>query len=203
MRKIQILGAFIAVLAFSALAVSSAGATLWLEGGKSLSAEKAGTSHGTITLEHTGGTTGTSTVVCSGLFVGTNGPNAQDKVTLVESLNGSEKDLVKCKATAGCFVAEPTVHAVHLPWTTELVLEGGATWDKQKGTGGEPGWEVECAFGIKVTCAAAEKAKFIANGANGAEFNYEGAASGEATCSDGGKGVVKGTKGVSLGFTVS
>jgi len=204
MRKIQILGAFIAVLAFSALAVASAGATLWLKNGASLSTADPSTTHGTIILEHTGGTTGTSTIECSGLFIGTVGPGAEDKVTEIENLTGTEKGTkIKCKALAGCFVSEPSVTAKKLPWTTELVLEAGVTWDKQTAAGNGPGWEVECAFGIKVTCEHEEKAKFIKNGASGAEFNYEGKESGEATCSDGGKGVVKGTKGTALGFTVS
>jgi len=210
MRKIQILGAFIAVLAFSALAVASAGATLWLKEGKSLTSPVASTSSGTIVLVHKGGSTGNSRVECTGVFVGKTGAGAKDEITLVENLTHTEKDLVVCKTLEGCFTSTPTVHAVGLPWATELVLETRkheaeeikGTWDKQSAAGEGPGYEVECLFGIKVTCRGTEFAFFLANDPTGALFDYLGAISGEAKCSDGGIGTIEG-KGLAEGFTVS
>jgi hypothetical protein len=200
MRKIQILGAFAAVLAFSALAVASASATLWLKAGASLSAETAANTHGILILHHTGGLAGSLLIECDGLFVGKVGPGALDLVELVENLSGTEQDLISCKVTSGNIFC-PTgtlvsVHAVGLPWHTLLVLEAGVTFDEFL-TGG---YEVLC-NGNKVECKGANKAKFIKNAANGAEFEFQGTI--KNGCNDpGGEGTILG-KGEVLGFTVS
>ncbi|MGN6373597.1 MAG: hypothetical protein ACTHM1_11525 [Solirubrobacteraceae bacterium] len=194
MRKIQILGAFIAVLAFSALAVASAGATQWLFKNEAIKTAHASNSTGTIDLIKAGGSLGAGDVKCKGEFVGTVGPGAADEIT--EVVNGTEKNLVQCERVSG-FCFSPVMHALKLPWKTELVLVEGVTWDKI--IGGE--YEFSCVIG-NVACKGEEKTKFLKNTASGAEFGFEGEASGVGTCSDGGTSTISG-KGTSLGVTVS
>ena len=80
MKKIQILGAFVAVLAFSMMAVSSASATLWLISGKSLTSEVMANRQGTFKLIHNGGLCiGQFKVRCTGLFLGSVGAGALGK----------------------------------------------------------------------------------------------------------------------------
>jgi len=195
MRKIQILGAFIAVLAVSALAVASAGATLWLKSGESLTKSEPATSHGFIIFHHSGGLFGSALIECTGLFVGTVGPGAEDTITLAESLNGSEKDLVKCVSLSG-FCGSPTLHAENLPWKTKLVLREGKTFDVVEGGA----YEMLCSIG-KVLCNGTVESDFIGNDADGALFEWLPALT-KTPCSDGGEGTLLGV-GLTLGFTVS
>jgi hypothetical protein len=203
MRKIQILGAFIAVLAFSMLAVASASATLWLIASKSLTAETAANSHGLIILEHKGGLIGNFKVHCTGLFLGTVGPGALDLVTGVEGLK-KETGKVSCEFSegGGCGTtgALVLVTALNLPWHTLLVLSGSSTLDHfLSETGKIPGYEVPCGA-LKGNCSGLELTLFTSNGANGAIFEFNKLV--EASCTDGGKGTVTG-KGELLGATVS
>ena len=86
MRKMQILGVFIAVLMFSALAVAGASATLWLKAGESVTKNEKAASHGTIILVHEGRSLGAAKVECSGLVEGTVGAGGAGSVTLAENL---------------------------------------------------------------------------------------------------------------------
>jgi hypothetical protein len=210
MRKIQILGAFIAVLAFSALAVASASATLWLVNSKSLvGTEKvAASSHGLLLLHLLKipllGGGGQVLVDCTGLFHGTVGPGAEDEITEVLGLALSEKNIIKCKVQSStntiCVTGnEVTVQALHLPWKTLLVLEGNLTWDNFTGTGGETGYESECK-GLKPVCNQNERSHFDENLANGALFLFTGER--KTTCTPSGEGTVLGM-GEVLGATVS
>lgn len=201
MRKIQILGAFIAVLAFSALAVGSASATLWLKSGASLTKAEATTSHGVIIFHHTGGIFGNALVECTGLFVGTVGPGAEDLITLAENLTGSEKDLVKCVSLSG-FCGSPVLHPENLPWHTLLLLREGKTFDmvEAESGGGEPAYEMLCSIG-KVLCRSAVESDFLGNDADGALFTWLPSLT-PTPCNDGGTGTLLG-EALTLGFTVS
>jgi hypothetical protein len=194
MRKIQILGAaFFAVLAFGAIVAASASATdEWLINGnlvglgEQVHARVLGTwlllalGFGGISVVH---------VVCNGVLLGTlNGLNPSgigtDTITLVENLAGTEKDLIKCKVLHGtgeeelgiCSGSlEATVHALHLPWLTKLLLprSGMATPEddfSEEGKG-KPAFELECTEFLggkfKETCEANVKTDELKNETNG------------------------------------
>ncbi|MGN6373593.1 MAG: hypothetical protein ACTHM1_11505 [Solirubrobacteraceae bacterium] len=197
MRKIEILGAFIAVLAFSALAVASAGATQWLFKSEAIE----GTAHasnrdGTIEINKESGSLGSGVVKCSVTLVELIGPAGADSTLEVTALNGTEKNLVKCERVSG-FCFSPVLHALKLPWKTELVLRSGVLWDEISGSE----YELLCVIGM-VACKGEEQAKFLKNSTAGAEFGFEGKESGEGACNDGGTSNITG-KGTSLGVTVS
>lgn len=202
MGKIRIQYVFIAVLVLSGVTAARASATLWLLRGQSLTGEASSTWHGTFILAHKGGTIGDAQIECTGLLTGTVGPGSWDLTKLVENLTGTEKDLIgNCKTLSGfCFGA--IEHPFLLEWSTDLILHSdGTTWDQASGGGG---YTILCSFGIMVECHGTVESKFIGNGANGAEFQFEGAAGGEVECSDGGKGSLVGTKAdVVLQYTVS
>jgi hypothetical protein len=201
MKKLQVLSVFVAVLAFSALAVASASATLWLEAGKSVTANKSVDSHGTLELRHTGGLFGNSVVLCSALTHGTVGPNGVDETTSILDLAGhsAPKEKITCQLESGFCPGLVLVTVNGLPWKTQLVLNGTTTEDTVTGTGSEAGYTTECG-GLKVTCNKNEKAVFTKNGANGAVLEDLGTST--ASCSDGGTGTVKGSTEL-LGMTVS
>lgn len=210
MRKIHVLGVVLFVaFSFSAIAVASASATLWLENGKSIIVAKVTTVHGTIILHHKGGIAGNILIECTGLLGGTVGSGAKDEITKVFDLSG--KKILETGTGIECLVTEsdgifcsadskPTVNPLHLPWKTELLLESGNTYDMlEEVTGkGTPGWTSTCI--VTVTCEGSDRAKFIGNGTNGAKFKFE--AELKATCDDGGEGTLLG-EGEVLGFTVS
>lgn len=210
--KVRLLSVFGAVLVFSALAATNSAATLWLHNGASLLSATSANVHGTIALHHKGGIAGTITIECpTSLADGTVGPGAKDLGEKILNASGEEvtssKPLI-CKVTVGTQVCpvgtKVPVVPLHLPWGTELVLEGGATWDKltedPTNKKGEPAYEEEC-NGIKVTCTSnSQKAKFIENRSNGAVFRQTGESS--ASCNDGGEGFLTG-EGEALGFQVS
>jgi hypothetical protein len=201
MRKIQILGAFVAVLAFSALVVSSTSATLWLVGGESLTKAASKPSHGIIIFVHQGGSLGTAKIRCTVLLVGTVGPGAEDKITLVESLTG-EKDLLGNCTTLSGFCLGAVIHPVGLPWKTRLELVGTQTWDVTFAAG----FNVLCSFGVQVECKGNVESLFEGNGTNGAKFSFKGPEGFEQLCSDGGLGIIESedlAPGETLGATVS
>jgi len=201
MRKFQILGAFAAVLAFSALTVASASATLWLIGGKSLTSRVLADTHGELELRHTGGLGGTITILCSGLAHGWVGTGAKDEVTSILGLKGELNKLTCLAHTGNSLCPAGTlvlVTALGLPWLTELKLVGSETIDEAKGTAEETGYSTECK-GISIGCQKNETFKFDENLANGALFLANGVA---APCSDGGTGKLVGMAEV-LGATVS
>jgi hypothetical protein len=201
MRKFKILGVFVAVLAFSALAVASAGATQWLSGGEPITKAISAPSHGTIILVHEKGSLGKAKIRCSGLFLGTVGPGAEDSITLAESLTG-EKDLIgNCETIEGfCFGA--VIHPVGLPWDTKLLLVGSPV--KTVDDILNAGYIVLCSFGVQVECTGTSQTEFKGNDSDGALFAQLGKAGGIQACSDGGEGWVESTaNGLSLGVTVS
>lgn len=210
MRKIQILGAFIAVLAFSAVAVASASAIEWLIGGKAVTVETSVKSQGTLTLKHTGGLTGEYEVECDGRFIGTVGPKAADLTTLVEGLNTGEVDKVICKfskATKECGNAGEAVEVkpLHLPWKTELLESGGKKYDHFISTSGkEPGYEFKCPldFNLSGSCSGLTLSTFTGNSGGNSLFTFEGKEAG-TECTDGGEGHVSAGKGTTEGAEVS
>jgi hypothetical protein len=201
MRKFKILGAFVAVLAFSALTVASASATLWLIGGKSLTVRTLVDTHGELALHHTGGLAGTFTILCSDLAHGFVGPAAKDEVTSILGLKGELNKITCLVHTGNVLCAAGTLilmTTTHLPLLTELKLVGTETVDETKGTGGETGFSTECnSTGIE--CTKNETFKFDENLANGALFLAKGLAT---ACTDGGTGTLSGMVEV-LGATVS
>jgi hypothetical protein len=155
MRKISIVGlSLFAVLAFSAVAAASAFAeSEWLIDGAVVTAATQSLSEGELLLcDDKGGLSGQKVCVhCSGLDVGTVGPGKADKVTEITNLAGTSKDITDCTNDENC-PAPILVEAVHLPWTTEVILSGTTFRDLiGPGTGGEPGYTVSC-FGVSDTC---------------------------------------------------
>jgi hypothetical protein len=160
MRKFQLLGvALAAVFAVAAMTVASASATPvfllaeFLVNGAAIptGTTKATDSEGTeILVEET--ILGIKIdVLCSGIFDGTVGPNGVDEITLLLSLAGIEvtlANMLECTNSSNC--PEPLVSAVDLPYPTlaELMEEEGVTnptfVDLFTGTGGAPGYEVNC-----------------------------------------------------------
>jgi hypothetical protein len=211
MSKIHILGAFVAVLAFSALAVASASATLWLIGGKSPTVETAVDTHGLLLLEHKkipvllGG--GEVILDCTRLSHGSIGPGALDLITEFLGLSSTEKNTIKCTVSSStntvCKVGNAATAAPeNLPWHTLLLLEGTLTVDhiETSPAGKEVGWEASC-NGFSTLCSrTSELIHFDSNLTNGALFLFLGT---EAwACSGGGEALLKGMVEV-LGATVS
>ena len=210
MKKIQILGALIAVLAFSAMAVSSASATLWLIGGKSLTSEVLVNSHGSIILHHAGGLIGGFKVKCTGLFLGFVGAGALDKITNVEGLK-KELKTVECEFTeggnCGTTSAKVNVTAINLPWHTLLELVKDSNGQEStidhilEEVNKKPGYEVPCPkVGLTGNCSGLELELFTGNGTNGAIFEFKELE--KNSCTDGGTGTITGT-GELLGAQVS
>jgi hypothetical protein len=200
MRKIQVLVAFVAVLAFGALAASSASAaTEWLVSGKHPTAETSAPAHGLLQLTSDG-----VTFHCTGLFIGTVGPGALDLITLAENLTGTEKDLVSCEVTkdpfsvCGGVKALATLHAVNLPWHTMLELSGSTTVDHILPT--TAGYEAVCSNGFKNKCEGLELSKFLGNDSDGALFEYNELETSKCSI---GTGKIEKSVGLVLGATVS
>jgi len=209
MKKFHILGVALVAMLASAILVSSALASqeaLWLIKGADVTANTAATIGGELLLEDMKPPIGEAVdVLCSGTFVGTIGANGVDSVTLVEGLKGEDNKIICTYTKKGaCEGTEVTVTAVNLPWSSELMLVSEKFVDLQKGTGGEPGYEVECKtiIGTLKDKCVAESAKEIGaevtNGTEGAvaaflESNSEVTPPGE--CSLGGKeqGLVAGS----------
>jgi len=93
--------------------------------------------------------------------------------------------LTECKVVKGT-CGSPKAEAIHLPWDTELVEEGGKIRDKIKSSGaGAPGYKVTCTVIIKVTdTCEAETSTAITNNVEASlvEASFE-AKSGKAKCS--------------------
>lgn len=213
MRKIQIvLLAVSAMFALSAVLASSAFAAhewLNLQGNAPGSGGAPVLSDGTILLHHKppallGG--GSILISCTGQFHGLVFPLGKDEITDVLGLLSGSSTLPEWLNLAHCEVLSSTnsicpagtlvtVHAVHLPWATQLLLLGTpeAAYDDISETTagkGKPGYSTECKS-ISVECTENEHAKFLANQATGSEFEFTGATS--ASCSDGGTGTILGT----------
>jgi hypothetical protein len=200
MRKIQIFGAFIAVLAFSALAASNASALLlWKKNGTVLTKAETANTEGTVELHHVVLFVETA-VSCNGKFTGTVGPEAQDLIKLVLNLAETEKDLLSCSNVKNC--TKPIQHALNLPWGTELLPLTASTDDHFFADGaGLPKLEVLCEGGLKANCESLINAEFVKNTASGAEFKFTKAGTETKNCSDGGESWITGG-GTTLGFEV-
>ncbi|MGN6373815.1 MAG: hypothetical protein ACTHM1_12655 [Solirubrobacteraceae bacterium] len=197
MKKIRVICVAIMGVGLSALFVASASAGLgWLKNGEAIAKAEATNSDVSIVLHKTGGSLGSGEVRCNLVLKGTVGPSAVDEIAEVTDLAGSEKNLVKCERVSG-FCFSPVMHALKLPWKTELVLEAGVTWDQVTGVE----YEFLCTIGT-VSCKFGEKVKFIKNVSSGAEFEFAGEESGSGPCSDGGTSFITGTS-TALGVTVS
>jgi len=208
MKLTKIVGlCFVAVFALSLMAVSSASAVEWglcskVESGKfkdslclqpgtgafefkKLTAAVAvtGASEGKIKLEDMEATGGASLIECEGNQEGTVGPGVEDEVTKITATS--------CVIVSGSCENEATAKAVNLPWKTELAEEGGVVYDKIiSGTGGEPGWKVECKvlgiFKVQDTCEGTAKTRSL-DIHNGVLVHFEPPLQKPAKCSLSGK----------------
>jgi len=160
MKKFYALGlALVAVFAMSSVVASAASALVsqWLWEGVLIPSPLPVESVGEILI--TNMSTGTE-ILCSGIFVGTVGPDAADEITDVTNLSlvketttnlaGQTVTAVSCTFEKGGLCLNSAgelvwVIPVHLPWKTEILLDEGLYIDSfTAGTGGLPGWEVSC-----------------------------------------------------------
>jgi hypothetical protein len=170
------------VFAFGAMMVSSASAALtfelaqWLVASSRVAAELLVVSEGELTLKNTA--TGTQ-VRCSGLFVGTIGPESLDLTTEVLNLAGEKVTelnglAVVCTGEGTCVKeADAEAWPLKLPWLTEVELdvETGLFYELTFGAA----YHVLClVLGISVEkeCSAAEGAEVeVLNKVGGVEAN--------------------------------
>jgi hypothetical protein len=186
MRKIKILGALLAVLAFSAIAVTSAFATdEWLIATKLVTAPSAAVTTGKwLLLALSFGGFVKTHIVCNGELLGTvNALNASgkgtDTVTEIHNLTLTQLKTITCEVLSGekgpCSTTLALVTGLHLPWLSELVLKTGDTKPRDlfsSGGTGEPGFEVECTTStgkFKETCEGNVETEPLTNGATGVE----------------------------------
>lgn len=140
--------AVVAVAAFvcSAMATSAASAREWLLDGKSLAVKTL--VHGTGTFfqkDSKGGVFGEAVEIeCSDVGHGFVGPGALDEL--------DEATATGCKTITG-ICPSPLITAVNISWMSELIAAGSELRDLVgAGTGGEPGWVVECGGIAEDTC---------------------------------------------------
>lgn len=125
-------------------------------------------SEGTLTLEDSEAPGGASVIECSGTDEGTVGPGSTDELTKVTASS--------CKRISGSCEAGKaiTAKADHLPWKTTLVA--GPRDELGPGTGGEPGWTVECTvagiFKVQDKCDGATSTG-IANVSSGVDATFD------------------------------
>src|SRR6202046_1668013 len=191
-RLMGVGGALIAVFAFSAMAVASVASAVivtllaeWLLGGNAVEASLAVETVGELLLEDKRATLGIKAMVlCSGILVGTIGPNGEDVVTELLTLAKAAVSKVQLSGTAllcsgqeGCNTgtANDEMWAVNLPWTTllELVEEGGGIFFADlivPSAAGNIGWYVQCATALGTAddeCTAERGAEEATNGTSG------------------------------------
>ena len=136
MKKTQLVGlVLVAVCAFGALTAASAfGLTFtlaeWLDNAKTLTALTSAVIEGELLFENL---LNLARLLCSGIFIGSVGPNGEDEFTEVQSLGKvkipelDEENAsggLKCTGLNNCEAADPEIWPVNLPWLTELVLDG-------------------------------------------------------------------------------
>ncbi len=190
MKRVHLIGiALMAAFAMAAVAASAASAHEWLEDGSPIASALKVNSKGTLELTDSKTTIGSVTLECTGVDVGTIGPDAADKIEKVEeSPLGSGKTKIKCTSTnRSC--GSPEAEAVHLPWNTEIQTVGTETRDVIKNSGaGVPGWAATCTvIGIKVTdTCTAESNTALADVSPNVEAIFD-AKSPKATCSQSGE----------------
>jgi hypothetical protein len=181
MSKLRVLlFALFAVCAFSVIAAtSSLAADEWLVEGKPITAGEGALPSETVgeveLLQYNGtGATATvlTTVLCSGIFIGTIGPGPADTVTSLQNLAKeaiSTTPLVelalfcdvttKAGALTDCEVGtgNALVWAENLPWVTEIKLMEGVPEEEEfldlflTEPGHTPAWYVECKSLLGVT----------------------------------------------------
>jgi len=174
MRKIHLLGlALCAMMALSAFAATSALAAetaSWLVEGVQVTLTN-GPFHaeilaeGKLLLLEDMKAPGTPDIECEPVGLGMLYPNGEDTQETGECLNPIDK-----KAT--CAAGSIKVEALNLPWLTQLLEPtlGVFVDDLTAGTGGNPGWLIECTvLGLKVTdeCTTANGKTNIENLADG------------------------------------
>ena len=150
MLRIQMIGlAIVAALFMSAVAAGSAfAAHEWLLGGASIgSATKVHSLGLLLVIDHTA-PLGETVIHCHRYDAGTVGPGAADLVeSITKELLGTN-DVIECTLVkaGGCKAGTiAKALAIHLPWKTELYLEGAELRDMTTADGnGEPGWAVTC-----------------------------------------------------------
>lgn len=204
MKKRQIfIMTFVAALAITTLAATTASATLWLKQNASLMvAERTTTTDVEFFLIHKGGVFGNQKVKCNGILIGTIGPGAEDEIKLVENLAKTEQDLIDCTLTEGtlgtCTAgSKVVVHSTKLPWSAHLELIGTATWNHFPTI---TAYSVLCGNTF-YECRGLVRARFSENKVGGALFLLLG--NELITCSDGENlGSITGHI-ETLGFTVS
>jgi hypothetical protein len=214
MLRIQMIGlALVAMLVISVVAAASASAEAplpheWLIGGKLIASPVKIHSLGLLLLEDSkipaieGGPV---RVHCHGFDTGTIGPHALDLIESITLELLGKKDLILClfDKEGGCKSGTmPVALALHLPWHTELVLQGTEVRDLILADGnGEPGWNITCTNilgGVTEDECLAEAGKpgstSLKNVAAGVLGEFE-AKSPNAKCTKGGEGagVVRGT----------
>jgi hypothetical protein len=153
MKRITVMGlTLIAAMAIGSIVASAASAeTIWLAAGALLAAASASNTEGELELKDSTGTN----FLCSGHFVGSVGPDAEDEITAVEDL---VKDVgsFDCVVTAHgpCEVANgalQTIVPLGLPWKTKLELVGTETRDVLSNATNNLGYLLECkVFGLNV-----------------------------------------------------
>lgn len=209
MRKTQVLLlAVCAMCALSAYAASSAfAAHEWLNlEGVHLTKTAEALTDMLILIHHKppgvlGG--GEITIHCTGQLHGLVGPAGKDAVEDVLGLRG-ELNSIHCEVLTSTNAFCPaqtlvTAHAVHLPWMTQLILNGTVIEDELFESMHHPGYDTECGR-ISIECTENERSKWLTNAATGAEFEFTGMS--VVTCTDGGPASVLG-KGTLLDFFVS
>ncbi len=154
----------------------------WLIAGKSVSTATAVKSSGTLVLTDLGA--GTS-IECTVKDEGKVGPGPSDEVTATSTSCG----FVSGKA-GSCEAGKPvTAKALRLPWKTELMPINESIHDEVSGTGGNPGWDVECTvlgvFKTQDECTSPNAEPQMSNVTGGVDTTFE--ASEKYSCSVGGE----------------
>jgi hypothetical protein len=184
MRKIQIFGILLAVLAFSAIAVTSAFANdEWLVGGKLVTAPVSAVATGKwLLLALSFGGFVKTHVVCNGELLGTVNPlnvsgKGTDRITEIHNLGLTQLKTITCEVLSSekgpCSTTLALFTALHLPWLSELVLQTGDTKPRDllsSGGTGAPGFELECTTStgtFKETCEGNVETEQLVNEATG------------------------------------
>ncbi len=95
---------------------------------------------------------GRTSILCSGIFVGTIGANGEDTVTEVQTLAGVKAEKLICKGVKGACgtgAEAGVITPLNLPWLSILMLDlSGSMLDvlytEAAENSGQPGYEVEC-----------------------------------------------------------
>jgi len=168
--RIKLIG--LALVASLAAVPATASALQWLLNGKPITTAVAVKQDSKLLLGDRAATGGAVAFVCTATEVGTVGPGAHDELT--------EMSNVRCEFQKnGSCTAEDqlTLAPLHLPWKSLLVtLAGGRNGDQIAGTGGNPGWAVECTVGgiIKIVdeCTSATFEPEVDNLSNGVDVTF-------------------------------